>query len=163
MSIQKAEADIWKDLHVKGLIAPDDKEARAEKIAKRQMAVNAFGLPMTSAETKINAIAVKLAKRDGISIERATDKAWRENASLYGEYLTEFNDEKFQEKVTKAAMEEDIQSRVNPFEDDEDDEDEEDDDGEDETDTSRKSNKCKCGKVAKASTKFCPTAAPSCN
>jgi hypothetical protein len=122
-----------------------------EKIQKLQKR-NAYGIPMTMAERKIDTIAKTIAKRDNVGIARATDLAWREHPALYTQYLSEYNDEMFQELVRKS-MADDIDND-DPERDDADDEDD-DDDGEDYPKPMKR--KCKCGKIAKGDMNFCPS------
>jgi hypothetical protein len=155
VSVAKAESDIWKDLHEKGLIAPDDLEARKEKVNIAKRRVNEFGLPMTKAEASIEVIAKSIQARTGCSIAKAIATAWKDNSDLYQQYLTEFNDDAFQQKVSKAMAEDAGHKNASVFDpEDQDDEDDEEDD-EDEADQKDKRNKpkskcTKCNTVNKA-------------
>jgi hypothetical protein len=152
-NVQKIEARLWEDLYTRGAIAVDDKTARLEKIQKLQKR-NAYGIPQTAAEIKIDSIAKTIAKRDNVGIARATDLAWREHPALYSQYLAEFNSDLFQELVQKSVMSEDIDNQTEDEEDAEDDGDDG-DDGEDYPKPMKR--KCKCNKFVKADMNFCPS------
>jgi hypothetical protein len=165
-TLEKVEADLWKDLYAKGQVAPDDIHQR---VARQEALINkwdeASAHPVTKTEAQINALGADIAKAEKVSFEQGRSRAWERNPHLYVRYLTEFNEPAFQQKIAKAArIKDDPGSNMMDGECDPDDEECDDADDTDEgpdkpADKRRKAKArkttCMCGKVSKASKPFC--------